>query len=80
MDDFEEMIKMAMDAAEIIKNTPDYMKNYNLIRLCKTDSTGKMEPMARILAAHGVPVDEVLPCMMELLIEDMKAMKEMHNK
>lgn len=70
MDDF--IRQKGIEAAETLKDAPEWMQNYNLLAICKTDKTGDIEKIARILASHGIRSEEVLPCIMELMLVFMK--------
>ena len=52
-------------AMEQIKNSPPFMQDFNLIMICRLDPTGQFEKMARILADHKMPTEEIVPCIME---------------
>ena len=56
--------------AEQIKSQPDYLQPMNLIFLTKANKTcgPAMEKMARKLAEYGVPVEKVVPCLLDIMI------------
>lgn len=54
-------------AMEEIKETPQWMQDFNLVVLCRTDKSGRMERIARILASHKMPTNEIVPCIMEIM-------------
>ena len=63
-----EMDKMkAYHAMETIKEAPDYMRNIQLLILCKTDPSGRMERIARILANYGIDSKKIVPCIMDIM-------------
>ena len=64
MTELEKM--MAFHAMQEIKETPDWMQDFNLVTICKLDKTGKFEQFARLLAKHKMPTNEIVPCVMEL--------------
>ena len=74
MDDFI-IREKAIEAANYLKDAPEWMQNYNLLKMCKTDPTGDIEKIARILAAHGIKSEEVIPCIMELMLVFLKKEK-----
>lgn len=54
-------------ATEEIKNTPPWMQDALLVMICKSDESGYTERMARILAAHKMPTNEIVPCIMDIM-------------
>ena len=54
---------------ETIKAAPDYMQNIQLLILCKTEPSGRMERIARILAGYGIETEKIVPCMVDLMEE-----------
>lgn len=64
MTEMEKM--MAFHAMQEIKETPDWMQDFNLVMFCKLDKTGKFEQLARVLAKYHMPTNEIVPCVMEL--------------
>lgn len=63
-----ELEKMQMfHATEEIKNTPPWMQDALLVMLCRSDESGYTERMARILAAHKMPTNEIVPCIMDIM-------------
>ena len=63
-----ELEKMkAYHIMEEIKNTPQWMQDFNLVKLCEFDKTGRSEKIARILAAHKMPTNEIVPCLMDIM-------------
>lgn len=63
-----ELEKMkAFHAMEEIKDAPQWMQDFNLVKLCEFDKTGRMERIARILASHKMPTNEIVPCLMEIM-------------
>lgn len=64
MTEFDKM--MAFHAMQEIKESPEWMQDFNLVAICKLDKTGKFEKLARILATHNMPTKEIVPCVMEL--------------
>lgn len=57
----------AFSAMEEIKNTPKWALDPILVSMCRLDKTGQMEKLARTLAAHKMPIDEIVPCIMEIM-------------
>ena len=70
MNDFEK--GQAFQVMEQIKNSPDWMQDYNLIMICKLDPTGEFERFARLLARHNMPTKEIVPCIMEYFQDILK--------
>lgn len=63
-----ELEKMQLyHAMEEIKSTPLWARDHILVSMCRLDKTGQMEKLARTLAAHKMPVDEIMPCIMEIM-------------
>lgn len=63
-----ELEKMkAFHAMEEIKETPQWMQDFNLVMICRLDKSGRMERIARILASHKMPTNEIVPCLMEIM-------------
>ena len=65
MDKF--VAEQAYTAMETIKNAPEWSQNMNLILLCKTDKTGQIEAMARLLAKYEMPTEKIVPFIMDYL-------------
>lgn len=72
-----ELEKMrAYHAMEELKTIPQWAQEFTLVRLCRFDKTGQIEKTARIFAAHKMPIDEIVPCLMEIMqntLMDIKA-------
>lgn len=66
----EEQKQQLLALIEPIKNSPEYLQPMNLMILCKSDPEygPRFEKVARILAEYGVPVEKVVPCMMDLTL------------
>ena len=63
-----ELEKMqAFHTMEEIKNTPLWARDHVLVSMCRFDKTGQMERFARIFAAHKMPIDEIVPCIMDIM-------------
>lgn len=63
-----ELEKMkAFHAMQEIKECPSWAQDYNLVMMCRFDKTGRIENVARILASHKMPTNEIVPCIMELM-------------
>lgn len=67
MDDNSILKELATRAADKLKDAPEWMQNYNLLMMCKKDRSGKIEQVARILAAYGIHPEKIIPCMMEIM-------------
>lgn len=67
MTELEKM--MAFHVLQTFKEAPDWLQDANLVLICKMDKTGRFERLARILAAHKVPSNEVVPCVMDIMQE-----------
>ena len=74
MTEMEKM--MAFHAMQTIKEAPEWSQDMNLVLLCKMDSSGKMENLARILADHNMPTKEIVPCVMDILQSMLIGMNE----
>ena len=78
MDDIEKI--RAFSAMEEVKDIPAFAQPLSLLVLCATDPTGYMSPLAEILSKHGVPVHEIVPCIMDIfevfLINDKESGKD----
>lgn len=63
-----ELEKMkAFHVMEEIKSSPQWTQDYNLVLLCRFDKSGRSEKIARILAAHKMPTNEIVPCLMDIM-------------
>lgn len=65
MTEMEKM--MAFHAMQEIKESPEWMQDFNLVTICKLDKTGSFERIARILATHKMPTNEIVPCVMDIM-------------
>ena len=78
MDDIEKI--RAFSAMEEVKDIPAFAQPLSLLVLCATDQTGYMGPLAEILSKHGVPVHEIVPCIMDIfevfLVNDKESGKD----
>lgn len=78
MDDIEKI--RAFSAMEEVKDIPAFAQPLSLLILCATDSTGYMRPLAEILSKRGIPVHEIVPCIMDIfevfLINDKESGKD----
>lgn len=78
MDDIEKI--RAFSAMEEVKDIPAFAQPLSLLVLCATDQTGCMGPLAEILSKHGVPVHEIVPCIMDIfevfLVNDKESGKD----
>ena len=55
---------------ELNSQEPEWIQEKNLALLCSIDTaSGTTEKFARILAAHQMPVKEILPCMLDIFQE-----------
>ena len=56
----------ALNALKKVKDAPEWIQNFNLLVLCKTDDTGFLEKHARILAKYGMASEKIVPCLIEI--------------
>lgn len=63
--DFLDKIK-AYSAMEDVKDIPPFAQPLALLTLCGIDQTGNIAPLTEILLKHGVPLHEVLPCIVDI--------------
>lgn len=63
--DYLEKLK-AYNAMETIKDIPPWLQPLSLLMLGGSDPGGNIMPLATALAKHGVPVQELLPCIMDI--------------
>ena len=57
--------------AKFLKEQPGYMQKFNLLMLCKagfSKNRSTFESIARILAEYGVSVDDVFPCIVDIMM------------
>lgn len=58
---------MAFHAMQEIKEVPSWMQDKILVDLCKFDKSGRFEKIARVLAEHKMPTNEIVPCVMDIM-------------
>lgn len=69
MDESDIIDNGTREAMTHLKDMPPWRQNINLLLACKMDTTGHLENIARILAKYGVEPEEVMPCIIEMMLE-----------
>lgn len=72
------MDKELMKQIEWLRSMPPDMQRVNLIIACKIfpSSNNTIERQARILAEHKMPIEEIFPCIMDLMEDTFKWAEE----